>query len=251
MVQYIRSIGLALLLSVGFGSMGKAGMFKIIKLAIVGVIFSPVWANIVLATNCQNEKITQFEQIDFSPLKTIDGDINGDGLTDKLLYNLADGWITLDFYVENASWDTCRPNLILKLVSSDTFSEVRGWDLETTINEKGSVRTRSCYYGGSRGICHDEYNFVLRYIDENVRIIGYDHREVGINYPSIEFSMNLLTGRSIVTLSPGILTDAVRNPKTKILKIDYGRYILHSGDVIKVPEELKNARRLLFNKLDK
>ena len=229
-------------------------MFKVIKLAIVGAIVSLGWTNIALAGACQNEKISQFDQIYFSPLEAIDGDINGDGLTDKLVYNLVEGWITLDFYTENVSWDKCRPNLTLKLVSSKILSEVRGWDLETTINRKGSVRISSCYYGGSRGLCHDEYNFVLRYVDKSVQIIGYDRFEQGINYPSVEFSVNLLTGRSIITRSPGIFKDqldldAVQNTKTQY--IDYGMHIFRTGDVIAVPEELEDATKMLYNELAK
>ena len=102
------------------GQIGRQYMFKIIKFVTAGLIFSMVQSNIVLATTCQNEKIAQLEKIDFFPHleNNIDGDINGDGRTDKLLYNLAEDWITLDFYLENVSWDTCRPNLTLKLVSS-------------------------------------------------------------------------------------------------------------------------------------
>jgi len=237
------------------GQIGHKYMFKIIKLVTAGLIFSMVQSNFVLATTCQNEKIAQLEKIDFSPhLKNnIDGDINGDGRTDKLLYNLAEDWITLDFYVESVSWDTCRPNLTLKLVSSEAVSQVRRWDLEASINEKGSIRIRSCYYGGSRGICHNEYNMVLRYIDQNVRIIGYDHNEIGLNYPSLEFSANLLTGRSIITISPGVVqenTDAIQNTKTKSQNIDYGMYMFRTGDVITVPEELNNAITLLSDDLD-
>ena len=230
-------------------------MFEVIKLAIVGAIVSLGWTNIALARACQNEKISQFDQIYFSPnLEAIDGDINGDGLADKLVYNLVEGWITLDFYTENVSWDKCRPNLTLKLVSSKILSEVRGWDLETTINRKGSVRISSCYYGGSRGLCHDEYNFVLRYVDKSVQIIGYDRFEQGINYPSLEFSVNLLTGRSIITRSPGVFKDqldldAVQNTKTQY--IDYGMHIFRTGDVIAVPEELEDATKMLYNELAK
>ena len=237
------------------GQIGRQYMFKIIKFVTAGLIFSMVQSNIVLATTCQNEKIAQLEKIDFFPHleNNIDGDINGDGRTDKLLYNLAEDWITLDFYLENVSWDTCRPNLTLKLVSSEAVSQVRGWDLETSINEKGSIRIRSCYYGGSRGFCHGEYNMVLRYIDQNVRIIGYDVQETGINYPSLEFSANLLTGRSIITISPGVVqenTDAIQNTKTKSQNIDYGMYMFRTGDVITVPEELNKAITLLYDDLD-
>ena len=228
-------------------------MFKLIKLTIVGVIFIMGQSSIGSATTCQNEEITQFENIDFFPnlKKSIDGDINGDGLADKLLFNLAEDWITLDFYVENASWDICRPDLTLKLGFSETLSEARGWDLEAIINEKGSVRIKSCSYGGTRGICHDDYNLVLKYIDQSVQIIGYDSYEVGINYPSLDFSVNLLTGRSVVTLSPGMLSNALKNPKIKIRYIDYERYILQSGDIIMVPENLKAAKTLLYNELEK
>ena len=237
------------------GQKGRKYMFKIIKLVTAGLIFSMAQSNSALATTCQNEKIVQLKKIDFSPnLKNnIDGDINGDGRTDKLLYNLAEGWITLDFYVETVSWDTCRPNLSLKLVSFEAVSQVRGWDLEASINEKGSIRIRSCYYGGSRGICHGEYNMVLRYIDQNVRIIGYDYKEYGLNYPSLEFSANLLTGRSIITRSPGILQeniDGIQNTKTKSQNIDYGMYMFRTGDVITVPEELNKAITLLYDDLD-
>ena len=231
-------------------------MFKIIKLFTAGLIFSMAHSNIALATTCQNEKIVQLEKIDFSHKNSIDADINGDGRTDKLLYNLAENWITLDFYVEKVSWDTCRPNLTLKLVSTEDVSQAREWDLETTINRKGSVRIRSCYYGGSRGFCHDDYNFVLRYIDKSVQIIGYDRFEAGINYPSLEFSMNLLTGRSIITRSPGISKDqldldAVQNTKTKTQNIDYETHIFRTGDVITVPEELEDATKILYNELAK
>jgi len=241
------------------GQIGRQYMFKIIKFVTAGLIFSMVQSNIVLATTCQNEKIAQLEKIDFFPHleNNIDGDINGDGRTDKLLYNLAEDWITLDFYLENISWDTCRPNLTLKLVSSEAVSQVRGWDLETSINEKGSIRIRSCYYGGSRGFCHGEYNMVLRYIDQNVRIIGYDYKEYGLNYPSLEFSANLLTGRSIITISPGVVqenTDAIQNTKTKTRNMDYGIHIFRTGDVITLPEklikDLNNAITLLNDDLD-
>jgi hypothetical protein len=94
---------------------------------------------------------------------------------------------------------------------------------------------------------------VLRYIDQNVRIIGYDHNEIGLNYPSLEFSANLLTGRSIITISPGVVqenTDAIQNTKTKSQNIDYGMYMFRTGDVITVPEELNNAITLLSDDLD-
>jgi len=167
------------------------------------------------------------------------------------LYNLDGGWLTLEFYLENNAWSTCSPNFALKLLSVENLMEERGRDFNLELNEKGSVRIASCYYGGSRGFCHDDYNLVLRYDDDKVRIIGYDHGVVGITYPSLGISINLLTGKSVATISPGILQENFDEVRDAVIIMDYDEYYFRDGEIITVPEELEEAAQLLLKELDR
>ena len=214
------------------------------------ITFSPI--NVALAEKCQNPKIVQFEEVYFFPsLNPVDGDINADGYSDKLLYNLDGDWLNLEFYLGNNAWSTCSPSFALKLLSVENLMEERGRDFNLELNERGSIRIASCYYGGSRGFCHDDFNLVLRYDDDKMRIIGYDFGYVGINYPTTGISINLLTGKSLITQSSGIMQENSDEVREAVIIMDYDEYYFRDGEIITVPEEFREAKKLLHEELDR
>lgn len=223
-----------------------------IRVCLVSIFITFLPINVALAAQCQNPKIVEFEEVDFWPgLNPLDGDINADGYSDKLLYNLDGDWLTLEFYLENNAWSKCSPSFALKLLSVENLMEARGWDFNLALNERGSIRIVSCYYGGSRGFCHDDYNLVFRYDDDKVRIIGYDFGYVGINYPTTGISINLLTGKSVATQSPSIMQENSDEVREVVITMDYDEYYFRDGEIITVPEELIEATQLLHEELDR
>ena len=129
-------------------------------------------------------------------------DMTGNGLLDKAKFSIRDGWVVLEFFLNQLNQRRCTADHAFKIlpitdVEDDLGSEiVRSFQLGLRGNRSGSIIVSKWTYNGSQRVPTHDYSLTLR-VGDPFTIIGVDQYgfNVGRDFPS--YSVNLLTGRQI------------------------------------------------------
>jgi len=232
MLYYVRLVSLALLVSVGMGSVGTAEV-----------------------SQCQNPNIAKFLNPEETTFQAVHADIDTNNSIDSVQLNLRDGWLTVDFYVDEISSRKCDPDISLKYLSIDYGKEPAWYPAEwfprVEINARGSIVFSLNYYCenfqcGHGGVSFTDYVLTLRYLPgDGVQVIGYDEKIKNMGYPANQYSINLITGTVVKDKVQSII-DGGGLISSQTLRQQFPRMVLKHGDILQTPrvvyEFLKTER---------
>ena len=138
----------------------------------------------------------------------------GDIEKELVLVNEKDERWVLEIFTSNSSVQLCRPDISLNLeldvggslLNSESVSDLREYGFHLGLNERGSIVFEEFWYGGSRGFELSGGTYILRLLDnKTLEWIGFEDKEVGLNYDIETRSLNFITGRYLVSTSPGVM----------------------------------------------
>lgn len=234
MLQYVKLFGLALLFSFGTTLPGSA---------------------------CQNPKIMDYLSSIDGNFEPVTGDINRDGYSDTIMFNLKDKWLVAEFYITKSSLKLCEPDFYLKYLNITGEEEPKWypaeWFPKIEITSKGSIiftsqsfcKDFACSNGGAPFV---DYILTFRYLPENfLQIIGFDNETRNIqNGPDLKISINLLTGK----VSEQVVGDHVSGSHIldkKVTKYRFEKAKIASGSLVAIGTELRSVLEQIYEHFDR
>ena len=181
---------------------------RFILIILFSLLVTPLYAANPISS-CQNLNILDYlSSSEGASITPISADIDGDSLKDTIMLNIRNGWLVLDFYVDNDLSKNCEPVVSLKYLNIDGTDEPAWYPAEwfptIKINKSGSIvfalnsfcKDNMCSHGG---IPFVDYIYTFRFLpNQKIQLIGYDNWPRNVQTGSaLKISINFLNGKVI------------------------------------------------------